>query len=102
MITFKYSRFSFTSCLCDSWSLLSIEVFSSYLLYYQSISPWPFDGCHSCGVLSKTLWLLPVVKREIVGIQVFLAWVAACFLRFKVVAQPWILFVPGLVEISRK
>jgi len=37
-----------------------------------------------------------------VGIQVFLAWVAARFLRFKVVAQPWISFVPGWVEISRK
>ena len=53
-------------------------------------------------VLSKTLWLLPIVKREIVGIQVLLARVAARFLRFKVVAQPWISFVPGWVEISRK
>ena len=53
-------------------------------------------------VLSKTLWLFSIVKREIVGIQVFLAWVAGRFLRFKVVAQPWISFVPGWVEISRK
>ena len=32
MITFKYSQSSFTSCLCDSWSLLSIEVFLLFAL----------------------------------------------------------------------
>ena len=53
-------------------------------------------------VFSKTLWLLPVVKRKIVGIRVFQARVAARFVRFKVAAQPRISFVPGWVEISRK
>ena len=53
-------------------------------------------------VFSETLYLLPIVKREIVGIQVFLAWVAARCLCFTVVAQPWITFVRGWIEISRK